>query len=675
MGRTWIIIVQYHNLHLPHTATSPTQSHLHISMSSLDTIHHSTQFHITAAPNSASIRTQRVIEPTITLMAVVYTSLTNVEELDAIILSHCNEDTITTLRQALPVHPLLVPGARCWYERILHLVGSNNIPSSQYQCAKTSILPVDYRRLWGVLSNPRKRRSIVKAFQLAPMSCRVLFWEAAPYASVLEMALDAIAVPTGTSTDGLDSVIWPPAAIALVVEWIISILNLEQNADLYDYDIGIEGDGTPPMRDLLSLDTPHPSDIMSWTLATAVSRGCTPLIDGLTQRLGVPLVDRLAQHMAIVAHGNDAIRMPYSHWIASVILTGACYMPEWSDEAPATGSTPAASAIEALWTTYGCTSITKASVDAVIDHVCGTGVVGLTECISSACRDVSLLDSILDTYVRLGVQSKVSIEDMVRRALHSPSRDVDDYVPVARILEWYVEHNGVNRDIQRLSMPGSSTLVSEYYASRIRTKEQSTMFVQHPILQRYLGNGMLYHAAICGDWDKVWITLRDATCSPYHDSVVSHSALALVSCCVTGARITRALGEVTDDGRTHGELVVELLRSDVLKRLLQNIQSFYYWTTMRPILLYNGIEWAVPGRYGPVVINLIYGAAQYLPALAAACDLLDLSAESDGTTYGDRLGKYPAMMEQLLEAVSLDPYADGGAIPWLEQRLARYDGR
>lgn len=596
-------------------------------------------------------------------MTYHYTSLTNVEELDAIILSYCAETTLDGLVWAIPDHQLVAPGAQCWYERVARLVGGDAKAIVPYQRPRSDVAPTNYKALWKVLGTSVGSYDIVRATSLDPRVYQIELGQAREY-SVLEKVLDAIAVHTreddATADAGL--VLWPPPIVALVVEWIVLTLDRSMR---WPRDMDPNG---LTVRTVGRILVPGDNDILIWALATAVSRGCAPLITALGQRVGTPVLGDA---------GADSVR----HWVGKIILSGACHMPEWPIPPLTLGPAPTTDAIEAMWSTYCDTvdadeTLSSSHTPNVvpINFIIGDadGPRELVQCISSACRDGTLLDAILDTYVRLGLQSQVSIDDMIRFTLHSPCRHVDDYGPVVRILDWYVEHNGVNSAVQHLNSYNHHTMIiSDYYAARIRTRGQSDRFVRNPVLRRYLGYGDIYHDAIYGDHGKVWKAVRYVANIPVPERAAIYETLRLVNSYVTSARIS------ANSGLNDTKPIVALLRSEVLKKLLRLAHGLPYYIGVvasyrLPMPTYTGVDWRTNTHYGATVISLILGSAQYLPALEAACDLLDAPLTSTGGTYGGRLHNMPAVVEQLLTAVSLDPYSDRGAIPWLAGRLVRY---
>lgn len=583
-------------------------------------IHHSLPTQIDPpTPTTMSTTTTRPRRKRRTKRTIARGGVTGVEDVDTIILSYVHPNVIGTLMLKYPNHPLLTANSRLWYNRIVMTLGGETL-TPPYQLDWEGLLPTDYRSLWYALTSPAylnytKLPLAMTNVPWAPSSVR--YTDAAPPGkNTLEAALDMTAIRTNDPTDPYR---WSEAIIALLAEHVIQFIH---GCEELEDSIVVSGGGRLPSRIMTSI----------------APRGCTQLISRLVERSIVP-----EGELAVVA-------MTVGQWC----IYALGYTPELyilaSEVHTIRFPTLAAHTISALWNAYvgaDSSEVRDAIQAANLQHVLFSGE-DVNRLLSNACRDKDLLTAILGMLDALRLTRVVSIVPILTDMLMSRYREVDDYSTVRILIDWYTMDQVGFPSIAVMKNYIANELAPEilyYYATRIKTKEQSHRFMTDSGL---IGTDLHHVIKIChgifnGSRNSLmnYITRANATKYDHH---IQRAILYL--------RIYIAGALATDDVMRS----VAILRDPAVRDLMK-------LTTLDRIR-YNFIASVHP-------LSILVTAARNMDVLEAAYSLFTFGQRRVDAPdlYGDILADLKHIGNILVE-IARDPDNNEEAIPWLIERTS-----
>lgn len=580
-----------------------------------------------------------------------HSGLTAVEDLDAIILSYCSPATVGTLMRALPDHPLLAPNTRMWYSRIVMGMHDEWSLPPPYQIDWPGLLPTDYRSLWYALTSPAYHSYATMTEMMDDLDWPVRRYGSteAPNKNALEAALDMTAIPTDSPQEPYQ---WSDAIIALLAEHVVQFVREDTNDTYtdtfnnmrhYNKDNKEEDDTRPPPPFINTR-------LLDWIIPAAASRGCTQLIVRLAERLGIP---------AMYGGGRqDWNAVMVGQWI----LTSANYMPETyilpssvSDNPPLRIRLPTltAATITTLWSAY-----VDEQTQHAIDDDTGITLMDLYDdtienVVTLTCRDNVLFGATLEMLAILHVHVDMFIGDTVMFILLSPYRHVDDYTSFHMLSPWLASNrigsdhatmDSTNDDIDHVLDYLQVHHIAQYYASRIKTDEQSRRFLEVGLFGRRNKPSQTCSAIFNGDTSTVYTYIGRARRRLGHE----HVRLAIYdSCTYINGRLEHDRLHGTDVGEKEA---VALLQNDAMRSLIAAI--FDYRESTR--------DTTANRRQ---TLNLLITAAQSLPILEAAYKLFDYHGDDNSTIPLWRI-------VDTLVAIARDPHSDDGVLSWLMGRLS-----
>lgn len=579
--------------------------------------------------------------------------LTGVGDLDAIILSYCNETVLGILMSTVPDHPLLAPNGKCWYNLIAMELHNYYTPvSPPYQIDWPGLLPTDYRSLWYALHTPayysyEKMTEIMKALG---WSVRRYGNADVPGKNALEAALDMTAIPTDDSHVPYQ---WSNAIISLLAEHLVQFIHrVEQYNPAY---IVLSMNRLTNARYLIDFR------VFDWIMPAIASRGCTQLVIRLAERLGTPVTGSTS---------HDRVVLAVSQWI----LTSTSYTPEMNVLPSSTMDSPplrlrlptlTAAVVDTIWSTY--------VDDKALDNV-SAGTVNrfsyqqqVERVVTLACRDVALLTSVLDVLAVIpNMRLYISTGFILSLLLESPYRHVDDYTTLYVLLDWLEADPAVNATRvdstghRRRAVDYVELHVHYYYAERIKTYAQSKRFLGIGLSKRGLDLARECHDIFLGYKEPVYTAVH--AMFPYRQDADIWRAINCMRIYING----RVDGDRRGTTTTGVLDAIEMLQSDEMGMILGLI--------VNPD---KHDDYSRANRVG--VLTMLVTAAQSMPILEAAYELFDITA-MDGKVLRSALpadpNRYHEMMLNLgkvgevLILVARDPYSHDDALPWLMRKLS-----
>ena len=555
-----------------------------------------------------------------------FTSLSGVEDVDVVILSHIDLNILGTLMRKMPDHPLLAPNSRMWYERIIMTLSNDISLPPPYQLDREDLSPTDYRSLWYTLTS---------SSYLNYTTMTTILADHRPYGiptssgkNVIEAALDATAIHT--DDDGAPYR-WSEAIIVLLSDHIVQCIH--QGGALDDTIEMSEGGRLP-----------------YWVMSSIASRGCIQLIKHLSPRLGKPV------------SGLTTAAWAAGRWILDALShTPELFVLGTPSPIPSRYPTITAHTILALWDAYvGETfDVVQEAINAddnALNTIDENDVVAVMD---TACRDVDLLVTVMDVMNALDMVTDGAIQAITVNALNSPYRDVDDYSTIRILLGWYSEtlrstlgnDNAIHYYISNEMAPE----IPYYYATRIRTREQSRHFASIGIATGPSKIAIrMCHNIFSGSLYVVHKSIAKAEDTKFEYDIVD---------AIVYVRIYLA-GMMAADGPPDGiHHAIGLLKSREMKTLME--------LTTLPNVRDNYAAVTSP-------LNLLVTASRNMDVLKVAYSLFTFGAsgaairkvrEYDPEQYSGMLVDLSHIAHTLFE-IARDHDSADGALPWLIDRIS-----